>query len=421
MDGTKAPVKGLLGLLAGVVFSLPVCASVDDGFTDAAGLALQAAQAHCADAIIWEQNLCGPTILVDRESRRFVAKDLSGEDTLKTGLWPADRNISNSSVDWESETWAMVMWPLPSFQQERMSLIFHENFHRIQDNLPFSSGEFTPANHLDEMDARVSMRLEMHWLARAVTALDETQRKKYAEAALRYREMRLTSDEARISERHLNIHEGLPSFAGHSIAFGDGITDRIQTGLLRAEGSKSFVRSFAYEIGPAWAYLLDKDAPDWRSQMNGEWDLADLYRQNALPTIIRSVLIDDALYRRIETEERDREAKFQQKLVAYRERFLSQTQLVLPRDAFTFDPTTAVALGEPGTVYETFGMRGDWGAFQTSKGALISPDFTRISVNYVHDGAEAKLNNEFWKLELNDGWKLSFEDGNYKVARADGN
>lgn len=418
MGKTTAPGRDLLKLLTSMVFSLPAAASLEDGFTDSAELALEEAWAYCSEAIIWQQNLCGPTILVDRESRRFVAKDLSGDDMPETGLWPEDRNISNSSVVWEGETWAMVMWPLPSGQQERVSLIFHENFHRIQDKLPFSSGDFAPANHLDEMQARVSIRLEMHWLARAVTAPDEAQRKKNAEAALRYRRMRLTSEGARTSERHLNIHEGLASFAGHSIAFGDDIAGRIKRGLLTAEGTKSFVRSFAYEIGPAWAYLLDKDAPGWRSQMNDDWDLADLYRQTALPATISSVLIDDALYKKIEMEERDRETKFQQKLAVYRGRFLSQTQLVLPQDAFTFDPTTAVALGDAGTVYETFGMRGDWGAFQTSKGVLISPDFTRISVNYVHDGTQASLDNEFWKLELNDGWVLFLEDGAYKVVRA---
>lgn len=376
---------------------------------------IEALQPYCIAARAWDQPLCGKTLVVHPQTRTFVEIDLAAGTIGDTGNWPADRIVANTSVTWKGEAWAMVMWPLPGEAKARAALVLHENFHRVEPLLPFNAGSYTPANHLDSVMGRTSLRLELLMLAKAVEAEAPGVRRAYADAAYSYRADRLLSDQGRSAERHLNIKEGTAEYIALEAVYRDEVAAQIAAALRTAEQGHSFIRSFAYSTGPAWLYLLDQDYPDWRTAFNGETGFADLYQRSVLAADKSSLTVSGALKNRILAEEEERAAAAERERQSYLARFVTGPAIRLPQGAFSFDPNTAVALGDHGTVYRTFGMKGPWGAFETEKGALISSDYSKVTVDYIGTAGTPEMENDFWTLRLNQGWRMVMREGLYRI------
>src|ERR1700756_2001819 len=91
---------------------------------------------------MWGVNLCGPTMIVDRQTRA-VAASQPAPATL-----PPQIGIANTAVDWNGVRWTMIAGPLPEDAFARRMLLAHESFHRVQAGLGFPAT--SPANaHLD--------------------------------------------------------------------------------------------------------------------------------------------------------------------------------------------------------------------------------------------------------------------------------
>jgi len=211
---------------------------------------------RCQDAVVWSVPLCGPTIFINKKTRSYVAVDLATGEISDSGVWPTERNIANTSVDWKDERWAMVMWPVPNETKKRNRLIFHENYHRIENQLSFSSGAYSPANHLDSKEGRISIRMEMHMLVNALMAKSSADRQAYALAAFGFRDARISTPAALESEKHLNINEGLAEYSALAAVYSEGIPTELISALKTAEQSTSLVRSFSYSTAPAWLFLF---------------------------------------------------------------------------------------------------------------------------------------------------------------------
>ncbi|NNE47252.1 MAG: hypothetical protein HKN37_11390, partial [Rhodothermales bacterium] len=88
---------------------------------------------------LWGMELDGPMLLVEPESRRVVAnrstEALVHSGDLYVGVLPDSVGIANTSMNWAGREWTMLMWPLPEDDYDRRSLIAHELWHRIQDEL----------------------------------------------------------------------------------------------------------------------------------------------------------------------------------------------------------------------------------------------------------------------------------------------
>src|SRR5215212_4501865 len=107
---------------------------------------------------LWNKNLYAPILLVDPQTREIItnAQDptatLTPYKTAFTGKLPNQVNISNTSLHWNGQHWAMIMLPLPKDKKARINLIAHELFHRAQSSLGFKA--HNPDNpHLDEKGA----------------------------------------------------------------------------------------------------------------------------------------------------------------------------------------------------------------------------------------------------------------------------
>src|SRR5260370_20274022 len=125
--------------------------------------AFQELDAMCArdNGRMWGLSVCGPTVLVDPHTRRFVARR-NGQITERT--MPPSMGIANTAVDWRGDRWTMVMLPLPPDAYARRVLLAHESFHRIQPQLGLVAKE-VPNAHLDSVEGRYLMQLEWRALA----------------------------------------------------------------------------------------------------------------------------------------------------------------------------------------------------------------------------------------------------------------
>jgi len=101
----------------------------------------------------------------------------------------------------------------------------------------------------------------------------------------------------------------------------------------------------------------------------------------------------------VRADEDARAEKKRQMFAELRAKFIDGPVLIIDFDQmqFTFDPTNVQPFAEHGTVYPAMEVRDTWGKIVVTGGALMSPDFKRLTV---------PANGEGYSLTLNEGWKI---------------
>jgi hypothetical protein len=332
---------------------------------------------------MWGKTLCGPIIFVEDASHDAVANQagqsgiLSARSGLFTGKLPATQTVANTAFDWDGVRWTMLEWPIPENKAERDTLLMHESWHRIQDEigLPMRS---PVADHLGPAFGRIALRLEWRALAAALTASGDAARKGAIRDALLFRQWRRTaSRQAGEIENQLELNEGLAEYTGRKLAGQDAAA--IAARLERAEHKSSFARSFAYASGPAYGYLLDLAAPDWRKHLSARSDLgallakADKVPAPKDPAREAKAAGQRYFYAALAAEEHDAERRRADQARHWSEILLKGPVLRLPmaKMQVRFDPNTLFPLPPHGTVYPSFELIDEWGSLKTDTGLLI--------------------------------------------------
>lgn len=123
---------------------------------------------------IWGVRLYGPMLFVDPETHFAAANQPDPEGRLThqgdvfTGKIPEELGAANTAVAWAGETWTMVMWPMPANRRDRIRLMSHECFHRVQPQLGLQPSRDVVNSHLDTRDGRTWLQLEFRALEHAV-------------------------------------------------------------------------------------------------------------------------------------------------------------------------------------------------------------------------------------------------------------
>lgn len=351
---------------------------------------------------MWNRSLCGPTILVDPATRRALVRDNAGK--VEEVTLPESIGIANTAVEWNGERWTMVMLPLPQDKMERRALLAHESFHRIQEELGFPVTG--PANaHLDSVDGRFWLRMEMRALAAAMgCGCDREKRVSSVEDALVFRAKRQASFEnASVEEQQLEMHEGLAEHTG--VALSDPCLNcrmkSIGKKLEKAEKGGGFVRNFAYATGPAWGALIEAQNIDWTLKARSTDDLAELARAAWGLAPADAALAESRAEKydrdKVRVEEADRESARRVTQEHLRARFIDGPVLELPLEQMQmqFDPNGLQPLDGVGTVYRTITLSDAWGRVVARAGGLITSDFKKLIV--PDDGN--------FELTLAGGWK----------------
>ncbi|HKW98143.1 MAG TPA: hypothetical protein VJN43_10445 [Bryobacteraceae bacterium] len=423
-------IRLLFVVLAAAIFAQP---AIDPGL--AAQYFDQAAAAcHADNGTLWGVSLCGPMLFADPATHSVVTNQADGEGKLTrsgavfTGQLPAAENIANTAFNWAGIRWTMVAWPLPEDPRARQQLMMHEVFHRVQESLGFPMT--APSNaHLDTIDGRVWLRLEWRALKRAVTAIGDARRQAIKDALVFRTYRRSIFTEAGNQERELEMSEGLAEYTGVKLSGRSDAEMRhsLAAQIERAEGGRTFVRSFSYESGPAYGVLLDDSGSHWRSGLKPANDLGDMLAKAfsiELPGDLHKAA-EAGLARydgeALRAEERAREKRRQKSLRDYQARLVDSPVLVirLRKMNIQFDPNEVTPLGEHGTVYPHLRVTDEWGALTASRGALVSSDWTQVTLPAPARPEAVPLEGDGWKLELKPGWKLERgkRPGDYTLAR----
>jgi hypothetical protein len=418
----------------------PVSAAADEPDVAAAVGALAEFDAACERVEpLWSVPLCGPVVLVDPGTRMAVTnrpdpnRAFIAFESAWSGHLPDEIPIANTALEWGSERWAMAMLPLPSDSFQRLQLLAHESFHRIQADLGHEPRD-SLAPHLDEEMARVWLRLELRALARAVAEDGPTALEAASDALLfRAARHRVYSGAADLEAR-LEWHEGLAEYTGVRFAM-DATGERqsrMQDLTARFERRPTYVRSLGYGTGPLLGLLLDRYDPRWREH-DGPHDLAARLA-TALPASARGADLDVA-WRRAEgygvAALRAEEAARAARIAALRERYRRDLvdgpvlQVALPDRHLRFNPNTVMALGDVGSVYPGAILVGPWGRLTLHDGAALAPDDrTRARVvapETLEPHPDGTLEGPGWTLELNPGWQLvpGERSGDVRIAPID--
>lgn len=428
-------------LLAGAMFMVPFHGGSAQSTTDSA-----AAVAAFTDYLsacggvgqhLWRLPLCGPILGVDRATGFSVATDSAPIGSMRPAgrLWigraPDGYGVANSTMQIGDQLYATVSLPLMGDRFERLRLMAHESFHRIQGELGLNSPDRING-HLDEHDGRVLLRLELRALSRALESVGAEATAAVSDALLfRARRYQLYPG-ADTLEAALERQEGLAEYTGTVIALASTGLDarRVVTSMEEFERRPSYIRALGYGTGPALGLLLDRLAPGWRTTDDPGALASNLKRAAAFQSpaglaasvASRLARYDGAMVMR-EEEERLR-GRIQQR-AEYTARLVDGPVLLLHAapDLFrSFNPNTLFALGSHGTVYPTGTFTADWGRLVVNQGgALLQPDnkVVRVPLAGPVDPSRRILDGAGWQLELTNGWRLVPGDrtGDWMVAQ----
>jgi len=384
---------------------------------------------------IWGRSLCGRMILVDGRTRNAVANEalpplgFTRHGDHWRGVLPDSILIANTASEIGGERWSMILLDVPEERFQLIQLLSHESFHRIQPSLGLWIGTPLPA-HLEKEKGRLWLRLELRALDVALQRGGSDSREAAADAMWFRRARYVEFPGADTLEAKLEIQEGLAAFTGAVVArdamgWGDS---RVAGEIRTWEDRESYGRTFAYGTGPALGVLLDRFSPAWRKQLTPDLPLHVLLARTIAPETLTAgeEAIPTAMERakaygidEVAAQEEERAIRTRALLDSLRSRFTGTPRLVLKGTGvqLAFDPATITSIEGLGTVYGVGRFQGEWGAIDVEAGALISPDFTTVTVAGPVSGGGSQWSGPGWTLDLADGWHIETpEPGVWRVV-----
>ncbi len=385
---------------------------------------------------LWNRELYGPILLVDPKTRTLFANEADSLGVLKAagkifrGVLPDAVNIANTAVDWSGKRWAMVLLPLSPDKHQRIQLLAHESFHRIQPALGFDLKN-VDNNHLDQKEGRIYLRLELEALKQSLLSASERESTTHLENALIFRKYRhFLYGPSALSENKLELNEGLAELTGL-------LTSRRKDRATRAHlvqeinrffSHPTFVRSFAYYTLPGYGYLLSKRHKNWQRSVLPTTDLTaylldafGLRMPGNLKTATES-LLQRYQGNRIVQEETAREEEAKKRLEEYYLKFVDNPhfEIKLQKMNVSFDPTNTMPVGDKGTFYPQMRMTDLWGVLRVENGVLMSPGWDKVSLSIPTRIEGNQVSGDGWTLELASGYSVSKEETgrNYILKKA---
>lgn len=431
--------KSITYLLLCLLATLSAFSQEKDSYADSAAVYFsEIKQAAPGLQTIWNHPLDGPLLFVNPQTRQLYANypdtalGLQGAGPVYTGTLPESSNIANTAMQLGSRRWAMVMLPLPAVKQDRLNLLAHELFHRVQPELGLQ-GRNRDNNHLDEKDGRIYLRLELAALKAALESATWADVQTHLINAISFRKYRYRLYAgADTVENALELNEGLAEYTG---MMGSGRTAAEQLRHFESDlehflGNPTFVRSFAYRTIPVYGYLLQRKHPQWNRKVTIHTNLTDYFintfpisipvnLEERIPAILKYYNGDAVI-----AAETARAEKKKALIAQYKQTFIVQPHLEITfvKMNVSFNPSNIQPLEDKGTVYPTIRVTDEWGILEAQQGALMSPNWDKITVSAPLKTAGRLVNGEGWTLTLNEGWTIAkdkLNEANYQVRKAD--
>jgi hypothetical protein len=384
---------------------------------------------------LWNFDLYHAILLVEPKSRQIFSNESDSANILKpngniySGILPDDINIANTSLNWSGKRWAMIMLPLPKNKQDRINLLVHELFHTAQPSLGFTL--YNPENnHLDQKDGRVYLRLELEALKKAVRSSSKKELKRHLKNALAFRKYRhQLYNGSQTTENLLELNEGIAEFTGLIVSDRSKkqVTEHFVNSINSFLSNPTFVRSFAYQTIPIYGYLLSSKRKNWNKDITDKTDLTSYFIKAF--NIDLSGSTEDKIESLSESyngkiiiqEERERQEKAKKVVAEYKLKFIEQPHFEIQFEKMnvSFDPRNIIPVEDKGTVYPNIRVTDLWGILTVENGALMSTDWSKISITNPTKTDGNKIYGNGWILELKDGYTVQ-KDGagsGYKLTK----
>jgi hypothetical protein len=381
---------------------------------------------------LWKQEIYGPTLFVEPNSRvafsnvQDKAGILSPRAGIFTGILPRDVMIANTSITWQEQQWSVILWPLPVDHDERISLMIHESYHRIQRKMGFSDSSPT-ADHLSIMQGRIYFLLELMALKAAI-GKPVNKRNEDLKNALVFRNKRQelfpTTFE---NERILEMNEGLAEFTGLILGRKkSSIVPHLFSQVDTAGNRKSLIRSSPYLTGPIYGYILYEKDKKWTANIDSTTSFPLLISKTyafALPERVTDKELAD-LQKKYNGEDivqaEEQKEKVRLKTVAnYKAIYTSRPilHIRLIKMNIQFNPNNLFDLDDLGTIYPTAEIKDNWGTLTVFKNGMLMKDWSTISLpmeGFTEN--QRSINGNGWQLILKEGWSLKkMDELNYRI------
>ena len=384
---------------------------------------------------IWAKDLYAPILLVNPNTRQLFANFSDTAGILKqtgkiySGILPNKINIANTAINWNGRRWAMIMLPLPINKQDRLNLLAHELFHVSQPSLGFKLFNIEN-NHLNQMNGRIYLRLELEALKKAIQTTNGIEQKTHLTNALNFRKYRyLLYPGADTTENLLELNEGIAEYTGLIISERNkkqSIEHFVQS-INSFLNNPTFVRSFAYQTIPIYGCLLVNTKKGWNKEITIKTNLADYFIKEfgiSIPSDLKratNLILNQYNGEVIISEEKTREEKTQKLIAEYKSKFITQPhfELVFEQMNVSFDPRNIMPIEDKGTVYPNIRVTDKWGILIVENGALMSANWSKISVTVPLENSNKNISGEGWRLELNEGYAVTKNEstGNYSLTK----
>lgn len=271
------------------------------------------------NGLLWGHSLDVPILFIDEENELIYSNKNSSKLNLKEqnniyiGPLPDFITIKKGPQKIDKRNWVVIPLPLPENKIEQQCIILHEAFHCLQPQIDLKPLPYNN-KHIDEMEARVWLKLEWKALEFALQCDGEERKQAIIDAICFRKYRRALYSDCDGCENRFEIHEGMAEYTAQKICRSKSeFKSFLQSKLERLWKNKSYVDCFAYFTGPVYAFLLDETETNWRNQLGAKDDIAILVQSAyniSLPFDIymeaeeRSVLYSGA---KIMGEELDRE------------------------------------------------------------------------------------------------------------------
>lgn len=379
---------------------------------------------------LWGVSLAGPVMFVDRPTRRVFANKPDSEGLLKLrddvyqGIFPHERLIENSAVEFGGTVYAMTPLPSRDDAYRIKTAAINSLFHCYQKAINMEP-QRNAVRYLDDRFARIWLKLEYRALRKAVES-DSLQALQHLRDAVIFRGARREQFQSQVTdENRSEVYEGLAMLT--SILLCNKTEEEAVEKLLGSIDFfyrfQSFSRSYSPILGCAYSYLLYRHGFDLRPVV--KCDTADLGNLAAniyklqLPEIFRDVAGSLALIYDVDSiykEEEKRMNDIRERIRRQLSKFTDKPVLLLELESpyFDFEPEDIRSLDTLGTIYNTIRVSDNWGKLTVEKGGCL------VSYNLKQIRLGARNLKESKNHYYGDGWHLIL-NGNLKVEKTEDN